>query len=170
MATEVIRITCRPQYNGNIATVKTKTADVNGVAYDALTYDYGYDDINRLTDAVSTGTAAKDDYYGEHLRYSSMGDITGLGRYDKVNGARVQIDTLTYTYSNSYRPGQIDDASAYTGLAGFTDRVKNGGEYTYDGNGNQKREEPGDQQHRVQYAGPAADGDAYGREHGGVYL
>jgi RHS repeat-associated protein len=133
--------TVRPQYNGNIATVKTKTADVNGVAYDALTYDYGYDDINRLTDAVSTGTAAKDDYYGEHLRYGNMGDITGLGRYDKVNGVRVQIDTLTYTYSNSYRPGQIDDASAYTGLSGFTDRVKSGGEYTYDGNGNQKRDQ-----------------------------
>jgi RHS repeat-associated protein len=128
--------TSRPQYNGNIATVTTKTAPVSGTTYQSLTYDYRYDKVNRLNDAVSsTGTASKDGLHSEYLSYNTMGDITALGRYDNLAGVRTRIDSLTYSYSG-YRQTRVDDSSSYTGAWGFTDAVKQVNEYLYDGNGN----------------------------------
>ncbi|SEP46080.1 DUF6443 domain-containing protein [Mucilaginibacter sp. OK283] len=128
--------TSRPQYNGNIARVTTKTAPVSGITYQALTYDYRYDKLNRLNDAVSsTGSASKDGLHSEYATYDLMGDITALGRYDNVNGNRTRIDTLTYSYSG-YRQTRVDDSSSYAGTWGFTDTVKQASEYTYNGNGN----------------------------------
>ena len=132
--------TSRPQYNGNIATVTTKTAPVSGTTYGSLTYDYRYDKLNRLNDAVSsTGAASKDGLHSEYATYNTMGDIAALGRYDNVGG-RTQVDTLTYTYSG-YRLTRVDDAvTAYAGTWGFSDPVKVANEYTYDGNGNQLKD------------------------------
>jgi RHS repeat-associated protein len=128
--------TSRPQYNGNIARVTTKTAPVSGTTYQPLTYDYRYDKLNRLNDAVSsTGAASKDGLHSEYATYDLMGDITALGRYDNVAGTRTRIDTLTYSYSG-YRQTRVDDSSSYAGTWGFTDAVKQASEYTYNGNGN----------------------------------
>ncbi|WPU97694.1 RHS repeat-associated core domain-containing protein [Mucilaginibacter sp. cycad4] len=69
-----------------------------------------------------------------------MGNISSLGRYDNIGNAKTQIDTLTYTYS-FYRLNRIDDASPYTGTAGFTELVKQASEYIYDGNGNELRDQ-----------------------------
>lgn len=132
-------ISSRAQYNGNIATVTTKTAPVSGTTYSSLTYDYRYDKLNRLNDAVSsTGAASKDGLHSEYATYDNMGNITALGRYDNVGG-RTQVDTLTYTYSG-HRQTRVDDAAAYPGTWGFVDAVKVANEYTYDGNGNQLKD------------------------------
>lgn len=131
------------QYNGNIATVLWKSAPytAGGTTTTPIsqTYDYGYDNLSRLRTAVSSGTT-KDNLYGENVTYDNMGNITNLGRYDNIGGVKTQIDTLTYTYS-FYRVNQVDDASAYAGTAGFQDPVKQASEYTYDGNGNQLRDQ-----------------------------
>jgi hypothetical protein len=53
---------------------------------DRKTYDYGYDNLNRLRAAVSTSSTAKDNLYGENVTYDNMGNITSLGRYDNISG------------------------------------------------------------------------------------
>ncbi|XHR93269.1 DUF6443 domain-containing protein [Mucilaginibacter sp. UC70_90] len=132
------------QYNGNIATVQWKSAPyvAGGTTVTPVkqTYDYGYDHLNRLRAAVSTSSTAKDNFYGENVTYDNMGNISSLGRYDNIGGTKTQIDTLAYTYS-FYRVNQVDDASTYTGTAGFTELVKQASEYIYDGNGNQLRDQ-----------------------------
>ncbi len=138
--------TTSPQYNGNIATVQWKSAPyvAGGTTVTPVkqTYDYGYDHLNRLRAAVSTTAAnnPKDNFYGENVTYDNMGNISSLGRYDNIGGTKTQIDTLAYTYS-AFRLTQVDDASTYTGTAGFTELVKQINEYTYDGNGNQLRDQ-----------------------------
>jgi len=129
----------RPQYNGNIATTTVKTGSVSGTAFSAFTYDYRYDKLNRLNDAVSTTATTKDGFHSEYATYDNMGNITNLGRYDKIGPNRTAIDTLTYTYIGN-RVDRIDDASAYAGTFGFTNGVSQAGEYTYDGNGNQLKD------------------------------
>ncbi|WDF76660.1 hypothetical protein PQ469_22500 [Mucilaginibacter sp. KACC 22773] len=129
----------RPQYNGNIATTTVKTGSVSGTSFSAFTYDYRYDKLNRLNDAVSTTATTKDGFHSEYVTYDNMGNITNLGRYDKIGPNRTAIDTLTYTYIGN-RVDRIDDASAYAGTFGFTNGVSQAGEYTYDGNGNQLKD------------------------------
>jgi len=123
-----------PQYNGNIGSAKTLTGLISGNSYPALTYNYTYDKLNRLTDAVSTTSTANDNYYNENIGYDVMGNITKLNRYDKVNGVRTAIDSLTYTYVSGNKLDRIDELGT---AAGFTNSANQAGEYTYDGNGNQ---------------------------------
>ncbi len=139
--------TSRAQFNGNIATSTVKTANVSTNSYAALTYDYRYDKLNRLTDAVSstpgtTGmpeTPGKDGLHSEYITYDNMGNIAALGRWDDVGGTRTKIDSLTY-FNTGNRPQRIDDAvtaAQYNGTWGFTDGTQVNAEYKYDGNGNQ---------------------------------
>ncbi|SCW66070.1 DUF6443 domain-containing protein [Mucilaginibacter sp. NFR10] len=138
--------TAAKQYGGNIATVAWKSAPIviGGTTVTPVkqTYDYGYDNLNRLLSAVSTTNTSnpKDNLYGENVTYDNMGNISSLGRYDNIpSQGRKQIDTLTYTY-NHYQVTQVDDASTYSGLFGFQDPVKVANEYTYDGNGNELKD------------------------------
>lgn len=134
--------TVAKQYSGSIATAVWKSAPIviGGTMITPVkqTYDYGYDNLIRLRSAVSSSSTAKDNLYGENVTYDNMGNITGLGRYDNISG-KMQIDTLTYTYSNN-RVTQVDDASSYAGTVGFQDPVKQANEYTYDGNGNELKD------------------------------
>ncbi|MGY4537394.1 RHS repeat-associated protein [Mucilaginibacter sp. UYNi724] len=122
--------TGKPQYNGSISAVKWKAGPVNGTAQPQLRYDYNYDAINRLTAAENRTPA--ENFYSEYVAYDVMGNIKGLGRYDKVAGVRTKIDTLTYTYTGNQHT-RIDDGA---GTSGFNDAAKVANEYTYDGNGN----------------------------------
>ncbi|QEM09136.1 DUF6443 domain-containing protein [Mucilaginibacter rubeus] len=136
--------TAAKQYGGNIATAVWKSAPIiiGGTTITPVkqTYDYGYDNLNRLRSAVSTSSTAKDNLYGENVTYDNMGNITNLGRYDRIGTTKTQIDTLTYTY-NHYQVNQVDDASTYSGAFGFQDPVKVANEYTYDGNGNELKDQ-----------------------------
>jgi len=125
-----------PLYNGNIGNMKTLTGSVSGNSYPALTYNYTYDKLNRLTNAISTTSTANDNFYNENFSYDLMGNILKLNRYDKINSVRTALDSLTYSYVNGNRVDRIDDAVA-GGTTGFLNAANQAGEYTYDGNGNQ---------------------------------
>jgi RHS repeat-associated protein len=96
-----------PQYNGNIGQML-----YTGLNSGSKAFTYGYDKLNRLTRAVSTGGTLD-----ESLVYDVMGNITGLTRGGQAYGA------LSYSYSGN----QLGGVSG----SGFTSRA-----YAYDGNGN----------------------------------
>ncbi|QEC79536.1 DUF6443 domain-containing protein [Mucilaginibacter ginsenosidivorax] len=123
-----------PQYNGNIGSTTVKTTALSGTSYPALTYNYAYDKINRLTNAVSTTTTPNDNFYNENVTYDVMGNITKLNRYDKPASSRIAIDSLTYTYVSGNKIDRIDELGT---AAGFINGANQAAEYTYDGNGNQ---------------------------------
>jgi len=123
-----------PQYNGNIGNAKTLTGALSGTTYPALTYNYRYDKLNRLTNAISSTSIPNDNFYNENVAYDVMGNITKLNRYDKPGNDRVPIDSLTYTYVSGNKVDRIDDLGT---TDAFKDSVSRAGEYTYDGNGNQ---------------------------------
>ncbi|OJW17962.1 MAG: hypothetical protein BGO48_15380 [Mucilaginibacter sp. 44-25] len=125
------------QYNGNIGSAVLKTGAYSGTTYNALTFNYGYDKLNRLTSSVSTSVAANDGFYNENITYNTMGNILSLKRYDKSGSTAALIDDLTYSY-NGYQHNRIDDAASTTG--GFNDAVKQAGEYAFDGNGNELKD------------------------------
>ncbi|MGF7075122.1 DUF6443 domain-containing protein [Mucilaginibacter sp. 3215] len=145
--------TAAKQYSGNIATAVWKSAPIviggSTITPVKQTYNYGYDNLNRLLSAVSiTNTSSpKDNLYGENVTYDNMGNITGLGRYDNTgttaSPVRTRIDSLTYTYTpNTNLVDKIDDAATgYTGNAGFKDAVQATHEYAYDGNGNELQDQ-----------------------------
>jgi len=125
-----------PQYNGNIGSAKTLTGAISGTSYLALTYNYKYDKLNRLVNAISSTATetANDNFYNENVTYDVMGNIQKLNRYDKPFTTRTAIDSLTYTYVSGSKIDRVDDLGT---TAGFNNTVSQAGEYTYDGNGNQ---------------------------------
>ncbi|OOQ57423.1 DUF6443 domain-containing protein [Mucilaginibacter pedocola] len=127
-----------PQYNGNISSVTWKMGQVGGVTPLAQSYSYQYDYLSRLTAGVSTEGTAKDGFYNEYLRYDKGGNITSLGRYDKQNGVKTRIDSLTYVYYTFKKLSQVNDNTGNT--AGFNDRTQTADEYSYDLNGNMRRD------------------------------
>lgn len=125
-----------PQYNGNIGSIKSLTGIISGNSYPALTYNYAYDKINRLTDAISTTSATNDGFYSENLTYDPMGNILTLKRYEKSGTTALAIDNLNYVYTaaGGNKVDRIDDSGT---TAGFSNAVSQAAEYTYDANGNQ---------------------------------
>jgi RHS repeat-associated protein len=106
------------QYNGNLAYQYWGTPG-------SLTshYDYGYDQLNRLTSGNSTAGNNENS-----ITYDAMGNITRLYRY----AASTLIDQLTYTYAaNSIQLLSVTDAT--TNDAGQKQGLTT---YAYDGNGN----------------------------------
>ncbi|TKC60168.1 hypothetical protein FBD94_14740 [Pedobacter hiemivivus] len=102
------------QYNGNIS-----RQEWGGDKY----YNYGYDQLNRLTTAVaSTGN-------NEEISYDVMGNISSLLRKQHGN----VVDQLGYTYGSGNRLSSVLDNSGSTSMgfqpSGMTD-------YGYDTNGN----------------------------------
>jgi len=127
--------TTQPQFNGNVSTIKWQAAGVTGILpAKLLSYDFKYDNLYRLTDAVSSTNGVKDKNYSEYLHYDNLGNITALGRFALVGSTRTQIDSLVYNY-NGNQATRIDDLTANT--AGFNDGAQSANEYGYDGNGNQ---------------------------------
>jgi RHS repeat-associated protein len=126
-----------PQYNGNIGQMNWKTGRVAGSS--PMSYDFRYDPLNRLTEAVSSTAGLKNSNYGEYLSYDPMGNIERLGRYALISGVRQQIDSLQYTYEGN-RHRRIDDLSASINKnLGFDDQDSQAvNEYTYDAIGRVK--------------------------------
>jgi RHS repeat-associated protein len=130
-----------PQFNGNLGSQQFKAAvPSSGIpAPPLLTYDFRYDKLNRLTEAVSSTGTIKDKNFAEYVNYDLMGNIQTLGRWSKLNAGRTQIDSLTYTYSGN-QVNQIDDLSN-NNIYGFSESFngtisKQVNEYGFDANGN----------------------------------
>lgn len=95
-----------PQYNGNIANLL-----YSGQNSGSKTFNYSYDNLNRLTIAQSTNGVLD-----EQISYDVMGNITQLTRGGTGNG------TLNYT---GYTGNQLNTVTGYSPRS-----------YAYDANGN----------------------------------
>lgn len=108
------------QYNGNIA---SQAWQAKGGT--ATTYTYGYDQLNRLTQGLSTAGNNE-----SNITYDMMGNVKTLSRY--LGSALTLIDRLTYTY-----PANSNQLSSVTDDSGNALGQKAGtATYGYDLNGN----------------------------------
>ncbi|TGN21939.1 RHS repeat domain-containing protein [Empedobacter tilapiae] len=125
-------------YNGNISQTFWKSSSDNTLR----SYDYSYDGVNQLTDAIfykGIGIFSKN-YYNENIAYDNNGNITTLQRNgDTENGSTpIVIDNLRYNYiSNSNKLSYVTDLSVHP--SGFSS-TKTGVLYEYDGSGNLKKD------------------------------
>jgi RHS repeat-associated protein len=130
--------TTDPNYNGNISTIRWKVPTVGSITTTAFGYDFRYDKLNRLKEAVSSSGGTKDGNYSEFASYDNLGNTLTLGRYSLTGTTapyvKAQVDSLVYTYTGNQHT-RIDDNSG-NNTYGFNDAVKQAGEYTYDKDGN----------------------------------
>nr|WP_315203610.1 DUF6443 domain-containing protein [uncultured Flavobacterium sp.] len=122
-----------PLYNGNISQTfwKNQTSSLKN-------YDYSYDALNRLKSAVSQDAGR----YNESLRYDKNGNITKLFRTGYKDNAATQLgtmDDLVYGYDGGNKLFSVEDSSGST--EGFKDGIHTVQEYTYDANGNMKKDD-----------------------------
>lgn len=127
-----------PQYNGNIAEFNWKTSKVasQSIAPPKMGYEYRYDDMNRLSTAISKKNGSIDNAHNETISYDVNGNILSLNRKAQINNAIHTIDDLAYTY-DGYRTQKIDDVSTSTQKSlGYQDKANVATEHIYDANGN----------------------------------
>ncbi len=119
-----------PQFNGNISSMQWKSS-----MFGTNTYNFGYDEKNRLTSAVYSGTGN----YNTHYEYDDNGNILTLSRVGKLseNLTYSMIDELVYTYSGNQLKSVNDINDSDHQNNGFSDNSSfSADEYTYDDNGN----------------------------------
>ncbi|MDR2804291.1 MAG: DUF6443 domain-containing protein, partial [Dysgonamonadaceae bacterium] len=109
-----------PQYNGNISSMRWRTA-----RQEEKTYAFAYDPINRLT-ASHFYNKNWSNNYTEQLSYDKNGNITALQRYRHLPDP---IDNLIYTYNGNQLATITDNGTPDGYPQGVT-------EYAYDANGN----------------------------------
>jgi RHS repeat-associated protein len=139
------------QFSGNITGTIWKSA---GDGYNRK-YDFGYDNVNRLTGAnftqqFSNGWSITDpntgksiDFTTSNLTYDANGNILSMNQNGWKLGGSVPIDKLTYSYFNSGVSNRLlavtEDATIDTAdnhLGDFTDKNRTLDDYAYDDNGN----------------------------------
>lgn len=127
-----------PQYNGNISTSKWKTSKLSSqtVAPPKMGYQYRYDKLDRLINAITEKDDKIDNSHDESITYDVNGNILNLNRKAYTSGSIQVIDDLKYTY-DGYKTKKLDDDvnSAHKHL-GYNDKAKLVQEYFYDPNGN----------------------------------
>jgi RHS repeat-associated protein len=113
-------IKAKPEYNGNISSVKWKVRapQVDPERKNQHLYVYRYDDLNRMTAAYYASDAGgvpglintRNNQYNfdEKVDYDVSGNISSLYRNNMSKG---NIDDLTYSY-DGFRLKSIDDPSA----------------------------------------------------------
>jgi RHS repeat-associated protein len=133
----------QPQFNGNISYMKWNSQKL-GTNNDK-SYDFAYDDINRLTAAVYAGVEGEN--YSTTYGYDLNGNIENLTRQGFLEDESfAEIDNLTYKYQGNRLIGVNDQNNPTAQDYGFTgnglfstlesadDTTKH--EYFYDPNGN----------------------------------
>jgi len=128
--------TFTPAYNGNIAGMQWSVPSEN-LGYNR-SYTFGYDVLNRLTDAnycgfngsAIAGTTGK---YDEHMGFDKMGNFTGLTRYE--NGSL--LNNLSFAYTGNQLKKVDNSLSPFIpyGSEAFKDTLNVDTEYLYDKNG-----------------------------------
>ncbi|MBL4676899.1 MAG: hypothetical protein JKY70_11955 [Mucilaginibacter sp.] len=129
-----------PYYNGMISAVKwmAKTTTLS-----ERSYNYTYDDQNRLTGAGYADQAAGQGVWGNTgtydentITYDYNGNIVTLKRNAIVSGSTQAVDNLAYTYNGNKLNTVTDGTGAnYTGF-GYRNLTGSSTAYTYDANGN----------------------------------
>ncbi len=123
------------QFSGNIGSMQWR----NTAGGELHNYDYTYDALGRLTDALySSSGNGTSGHYDESVSYNANGSITSLLRNGMKNdGTFGAIDDLTVDYDGNRLLKVTDDAEAlnYNGTLDFDDGDDADSEYRYDGNG-----------------------------------
>lgn len=115
--------------NGNVENAQYHNPQVQtGGGPATHQWAFGYDGINRLTDANFEGSSSKFDVTG--LDYDAAGNLTDLQRNDDSGSL---IDNLSYDYSGSNRLQSVTDAVGSTSEPWDAETVNSFG---YDANGN----------------------------------
>ena len=119
------------RFTGNITEVDWKNASEDVLKR----YNYAYDGLNRLQDAVysepNAGTPFNN-YYNEHLTYDLNGNIKTLKRnaFPITGTTATQVDDLVYQYTGNRLDKVIENALNNTGYEGGNNPI------SYDSNGN----------------------------------
>jgi RHS repeat-associated protein len=121
-------------YDGRVTTVKWKSAQAGSMssAPPQMSYDFRYDNIGKLTEAMTSVGGIKSKNFSEYLSYNVAGNIISLGRYALLSNVLTQIDSLNYSYSGN-RHTKIDDLA--NNAMGFSNGSTAATEYLYNGNG-----------------------------------
>lgn len=123
------------QFSGNIGSMQWWNTS-NGEQHK---YDYTYDALGRLTNALYSSSAdGTSGHYDESVSYNSNGSITTLLRNGMKNdGTFGAIDDLSIDYDGNRLLKVTDDAEAlnYNGALDFNDGDDTDCEYRYDSNG-----------------------------------
>ena len=127
------------KYNGSISSMTWKSGNESTVRGYKFTYD-GLDRVLNATYGETASISTNANRFSENVTgYDKNGNIKSLQRYGQTGASAYGlIDNLTFTL-NGNQLSRVDDAvmaSAYGGGFEFKDGVKQGGEYTYDANGN----------------------------------
>ncbi|MDR7130998.1 RHS repeat-associated protein [Algoriphagus sp. 4150] len=127
-----------PQYNGNISRVDWGGVSDPEEPYKTRTYNYTYDNANRLKAANFTASSEVNRYTVSDITYDANGNIHGMKRSNQKTASTYgPVDDLEYEYYKySNRLSQVKDnitALTYT-AKDFKDRGT--AEYGYDENGN----------------------------------
>lgn len=130
-------------YDGNISAIKWKTDTKQATPAEQI-YGFEYDALDRLKQAhYATGTGlvwtGNSGLFNEHITsYDKNGNINGIVRKGKVEGASATIDNLTHAYalSGSVSNRLISVADASGNATGFKDGATMPEEFLYDASGN----------------------------------
>ncbi|WP_299627680.1 DUF6443 domain-containing protein [uncultured Tenacibaculum sp.] len=115
-------------YNGNISQTSWQTTNVDN---SKKTYNYSYDALNRITNAIGVTTPFYD-LFG--VTYDKNGNIQKLHRHGH-QGTELDynMDRLVYSYQGNKLTKVADNGNK---AFGFKDGNTSGDDYTYDANGN----------------------------------
>ncbi|MGG7551316.1 DUF6443 domain-containing protein [Chryseobacterium arthrosphaerae] len=121
------------KFNGNIAEVDWRNASEGTMKR----YNYTYDGLNRLKDAVYSepnSTIPFNNNYNEYVTYDPNGNIKTLKRnaFPVTGSTATQVDDLVYEYSGNRLTKVTENALNDTGYEGGNNVI------SYDVNGNMK--------------------------------
>ena len=101
----------------------------------ARRYDFTYDGLNRMTDAVYDDAAGGRNHYNETVSYNANGSALTIkrnGRNDAGNYTAIDNLTLMYRGNRLLKVTDKGDACTATGTTDFNDGANITVEYTYD--------------------------------------
>ncbi|MDO5666162.1 MAG: RHS repeat-associated core domain-containing protein, partial [Bacteroidia bacterium] len=140
--TNTVKLDIKKTYNGNISATRWKA----GTETAERGYKFPYDGLNRLTAAhygEGTSLAANLNRYNELVAYDKTDNIKTLRRQGKHDAGFGLIDNLAYAYTGN-KLTKVTDATApsitHYGTFHFVNGANIPVEYTYDANGNLKKD------------------------------
>ncbi|WP_439484502.1 hypothetical protein, partial [Cyclobacterium plantarum] len=119
------------RWNGNISRI-----DWSGMtgAGKTRTYNYTYDNANRLTTANYSASGETNWFTVNGMLYDGNGNITKLVRRNQMTASTYgEVDNLTYTYqTNSNRLSQVADSHLSVTFTSKDFKERSGTAYSYD--------------------------------------
>jgi len=123
------------RWNGNISRITWSGMTGSGKM---RTYNYSYDNANRLTAANYSASEESNWFTLNGMRYDANGNITHMRRRNQRTPTTYgEVDSLTYTYqTNSNRLSQVRDSHRSVTYSSNDFKDRSTTPYSYDLNGN----------------------------------